>query len=361
MRNYNMDFIRGIALLGLVYMNAYGFGISNMKYTPLSSPPISDAIIHAFNCVFVDGRFRTLFSVLFGAGLYIQWQQCKSTVLIKKRLYWLMLFGLAHGFLLWAGDILFLYSVSGWFILKYLDSDNERLLKHSVGFISLSLLMVMLVGYSSIEEPIYRDSKDFISLYSPAYLDYFITNFLFNVIMMIAAPILTMWMCVGLMLMGIYFYKLEVFTRGLNTQQLLFAITGAIMFSAFRLYTNSFNNGLLFAMQEPINILAALFTAALYIHLAVMFCNNTAKVGRLIQCVGRISLTLYIVQTVMQLLVYKVVFTHWVLSFNRIDYWLVATVLIVLQLGFTAIYSRYFKQGPLEVLLRNVSRAKINA
>lgn len=89
MRNYNMDFIRGIALLGLVYMNAYGFGISNMKYTPLSSPPISDAIIHAFNCVFVDGRFRTLFSVLFGAGLYIQWQQYKSTVLIKNRLYWL--------------------------------------------------------------------------------------------------------------------------------------------------------------------------------------------------------------------------------------------------------------------------------
>ena len=98
MRNYNMDFIRGVAVLGLVYMNAYAFGIFEYGYTPLTNPPVSDSIIYTLSSVFVDGRFRTLFSLLFGAGLFIQWQRYKSQVQIKSRLYWLILFGLAHGF-----------------------------------------------------------------------------------------------------------------------------------------------------------------------------------------------------------------------------------------------------------------------
>jgi len=98
MRNYNMDFIRGIAVLCLVYMNGYAFGLMDYIYTPLATPPFSDAVIHTLSSIFIDGRFRTLFSLLFGAGLFIQWQRYKSTIPIKARLYWLIIFGLAHGF-----------------------------------------------------------------------------------------------------------------------------------------------------------------------------------------------------------------------------------------------------------------------
>ncbi len=361
MRNYNMDFIRGVAVLGLVYMNAYAFGFFEYGYTSLTNPPVSDSIIHIFSTLFVDGRFRTLFSLLFGAGLYIQWQRYKSDVQLKSRLYWLILFGLAHGFLLWAGDILFVYGVSGWYALKYLESDNELLLKRGTAFILLGGVTTGLVMYSAPADIIYRNSEDFISLYNPHYIDYFISNISMNALMIFIVPIMTMWMCVGIMLIGIYLYKQDVFSKGLNSQQLTVAVIVSIIFSVFRLCISQYNSGFMYAIQELINMFAALGMAALYIHLVVKFCNNSAHVGKLIQQTGRLAFTLYISQTLMQLLLYKVLFTQWVLSFNRIDYWLVATALVALQLLFTFIYSRYFSQGPLEFVWRKLTKAKINA
>lgn len=361
MRNYNMDFIRGIAVLGLAYMNGYAFGLFELGYIGLNNPPISDLVIHTISTLFVDGRFRTLFSLLFGAGLYIQWQQHKSTVQLKSRLYWLMLFGLAHGFLLWAGDILFVYGLSGWFVIKYLESDNELLLKHGVAFILLCGVTTGLVMYSSPTDIIYRDSQGFTSLYSPHYIDYFISNLGMNTLMIFIVPIMTLWMCAGIMLIGIYLYKQGVFSEGLNTQQLVTVIIATTVFSVLRLYTSQYNSGFMYAMQELLNMFAALGMATFYIHLIVNFCNNSPQIGTLIQQAGRLAFTLYISQTLIQLLLYKVLFTHWVLSFNRIDYWLVATALVVLQLIFTIIYSRYFDQGPLEYLWRKLTQAKINA
>ena len=361
MRNYNMDFIRGIAVLGLVYMNAYAFGLFELGYIAKSNPPISDSIIHTFSTLFVDGRFRTLFSLLFGAGLYIQWQRYKSDVQLKSRLYWLILFGLAHGFLLWAGDILFVYGVSGWYVLKYLESDNELLLKRAVEFILLGGLITSFILYNEPVDLIYRDSQELITSYSLSYADYFISNLGMYFLMILSVPIIFMWMSAGMMLIGIYLYKQGVFSKGLNSQQLMVAITGAAIFSAFKLYTSQYSSGLMYAMQELINEFAALCMAALYIHLIVKFCKNSAHVGKLIQQAGRLAFTLYISQTLMQLLLYKVLFTHWVLSFDRIDYWLVATALVALQLLFTFIYSRYFSQGPLEFVWRKLTKAKINA
>lgn len=93
MRNHNMDIIRGVAVLGLMYMNAYFFGLFEFGYVPLTNPPLSDHIIQCFSLIFIDGRFRSLFCLLFGAGLYIQWQRWQSHEKLIKRLkilanYW---------------------------------------------------------------------------------------------------------------------------------------------------------------------------------------------------------------------------------------------------------------------------------
>ncbi|XQF93914.1 hypothetical protein ACOBV9_20825 (plasmid) [Pseudoalteromonas espejiana] len=122
-----MDFIRGIAVLCLVYMNGYAFGLGDYIYTPLANPPLSDAVIQTLSSIFIDGRFRTPASLLFGAGLFIQWQRYKSTIPIKARFYWLIIFGLAHGFLLWGGRYFIFCTVCAVEVLKYLDSNNNVL------------------------------------------------------------------------------------------------------------------------------------------------------------------------------------------------------------------------------------------
>ena len=353
-----MDFIRGIAVLGLVFMNGYAFGFMEFGYVPLTTPPVSDTIIEYFNILFIEGRFRTLFSLLFGAGLYIQWQRFKSSAQIKSRLYWLIIFGLIHGFLLWAGDILFVYGVSGWFIIKYLDTDNPKLLQRGLEFTGLSAVVTFLVLFTIPDDQSFRESAKFIELFSPHYSDYFNENLFINILMLITVPLMTMWMCVGSMLIGIYAYKEGIFNKGLSNQQLWVCALGVLIFCSIRLSTSTLTGGLGMSLQEISNMFAALCMAGLYIHVIVKFCNNSPQFGKLIQQAGRMAFTLYISQTFMQLLIYRVLFPEWILSFNRIDYWLVAGSLVAVQLLFTLFYSRYFKQGPLEVLWRKLTDIK---
>ncbi|MFA3773350.1 hypothetical protein ACEG26_24170, partial [Salmonella enterica] len=68
-----------------------------------------------------ESRFMSIFSLLFGVGLYIQYQSALAKNLpvqarLSSRLRWLLLFGLLHGFLLFEGDILTLYACCGFLL-----------------------------------------------------------------------------------------------------------------------------------------------------------------------------------------------------------------------------------------------------
>ena len=71
---------------------------------------------------FLEGKFFTVFSTLFGAGLTIQWLRAHErgrsfAPMSLRRLGFLMVLGLAHGWLMWYGDILFIYSLCGLVLL----------------------------------------------------------------------------------------------------------------------------------------------------------------------------------------------------------------------------------------------------
>ena len=127
-RIISLDFIRGIAVLGILFANITAFGHPMIAYFWPDALPsggeAADRWIWLFQFVFVDGKFRGLFTLLFGAGMYLfmerVWTRGGTRRLQARRLFWLMLFGLGHFFLLFIGDILFLYSVSGFIGLAML-------------------------------------------------------------------------------------------------------------------------------------------------------------------------------------------------------------------------------------------------
>ncbi|GMM92440.1 DUF418 domain-containing protein [Qipengyuania sp. MTN3-11] len=117
----SLDFIRGLAVMGILAANIVAFG------QPFSAYMYPDAFLTPHGAaeermwiaqfVLVDGKMRGLFSLLFGAGLYLfmekAWARGASRRLQVRRLLFLGLFGLVHYFFIWEGDILFLYAVSG--------------------------------------------------------------------------------------------------------------------------------------------------------------------------------------------------------------------------------------------------------
>lgn len=129
-----LDVVRGVAVLGILIANIIAFGQPTTAYSwPgafLTPPgPFADALWGA-QLVLVDGKFRGLFALLFGAGmvLFLRGAEAKGLgrELLARRLGWLALFGLCHWALLWRGDILFAYAAAGFAVLGFTRWDWPR-------------------------------------------------------------------------------------------------------------------------------------------------------------------------------------------------------------------------------------------
>lgn len=147
-----LDFIRGIAVLGILFANITAFGQPYVAYfwpEALAEPATAgDKAVWLFQQVFVDHKFRGLFSLLFGAGIYLfmerAWARGGSRWLQFRRLFWLLVFGLAHYFLIWRGDILTPYAVCGMLALPLLRWPAKRQLK--VGIVAYVLGLLLVTG-----------------------------------------------------------------------------------------------------------------------------------------------------------------------------------------------------------------------
>ena len=132
----SLDLIRGVAVLGILAINVTGFAQPSIfVLTPAwpGAPAPADALSYAGKFMLFEGKMRALFSLLFGAGLALYSQQREDAgrfgdLLQAKRLGWLAIFGLAHFYLLWWGDILFLYACAGIVALMMRESPSRILL-----------------------------------------------------------------------------------------------------------------------------------------------------------------------------------------------------------------------------------------
>ena len=154
-RIVTLDFIRGIAVLGILFPNIVAYANPLLAYFwPKGLPGGAtefDIGTWLFQLVLIDGKFRGLFTLLFGAGMYLfierVWARGGTRWLQARRLLWLALFGLAHFYLLWTGDILFLYAVSGLAALSMLKwSAKTQLGVGLAWYLSGALLFSVLLG-----------------------------------------------------------------------------------------------------------------------------------------------------------------------------------------------------------------------
>jgi len=113
--------MRGFAVLGILLANISAFAHPELAYYwPPALPgggTASDGWIWLAQFTLVDGKFRGLFTLLFGIGLALFVARAgggaPAIVLQVRRLAWLALFGVLHFYLLFPGDILFAYATGG--------------------------------------------------------------------------------------------------------------------------------------------------------------------------------------------------------------------------------------------------------
>ncbi len=151
-----LDIIRGVAVIGILLMNITSFAMPMGAYfNPLAwgTPGTADLMTFALNFVLVDGKMRGLFSLLFGASMTLVIDRANHRMpgsgagVHLRRMAILALFGLAHYYLIWAGDILFLYAATGTVALLFMRRSAASLIRAALfAFITAFLLSLLFIA-----------------------------------------------------------------------------------------------------------------------------------------------------------------------------------------------------------------------
>ncbi|MBP7952002.1 MAG: DUF418 domain-containing protein [Sphingorhabdus sp.] len=153
-RHQSLDILRGFAVMGILAMNIVGFSMPDMAYI---NPRVhggtagADYMAWLLSFVLIDGKMRGLFALLFGASMMLiianaNQKQLDPGSIHYRRMFWLGLFGLAHYYFIWWGDILFAYAVSGSVAYLFCHLDSKPLIKwaliiYAAGFLLYSVTM----------------------------------------------------------------------------------------------------------------------------------------------------------------------------------------------------------------------------
>jgi len=150
-REVFMDILRGFAILGIFIANL-GAGFSwyneNANLTGTFLIPNWDSKMVFLHHWLIEGKFYSIFSLLFGWGIALQIKRAtdnNNTAIptIRRRLLFMLLLGFCH-LLIWTGDIVFFYAMLGFLLLPMRKFSNKTLLITSFILILSPILLYSL-------------------------------------------------------------------------------------------------------------------------------------------------------------------------------------------------------------------------
>ncbi|HDU5567085.1 DUF418 domain-containing protein YeiB [Klebsiella pneumoniae] len=370
-RNVTLDFVRGVAILGILLLNISAFGLPKAAYlNPVwsGSASLSDAWTWALLDLLAQVKFLTLFALLFGAGLQLLLPRGKRW--IQSRLTLLALLGFIHGLFFWDGDILLAYALVGLVSWRMVREAHhvKSLFNTGVVLYLTGIAVLVLLGMISGTAANRSWVPDAANLqYEQYWKLHGGMEAVSNRADMLSDNLLALgaqygWQLAGMMLMGAALmrsgwlkgqFSLRHYRR---TGALLVAAGMAVNLPAIfaQWYLAWDYRWCAFLLQAPRELSAPL-QAIGYAALAWGYWPQLCRfrlVGA-IACVGRMALTNYLLQT----LICTTLFYHLGLfmRFDRLQLLAFVPPIWAVNLLISSLWLRRFRQGPVEWLWRQLT------
>ncbi|HBQ6792352.1 TPA: DUF418 family protein [Klebsiella pneumoniae] len=370
-RNVTLDFVRGVAILGILLLNISAFGLPKAAYLNPAwsgSASLSDAWTWALLDLLAQVKFLTLFALLFGAGLQLLLPRGKRW--IQSRLTLLALLGFIHGLFFWDGDILLAYALVGLVSWRMVREAHhvKSLFNTGVVLYLTGIAVLVLLGLISGTVANRSWAPDAANLqYEQYWKLHGGMEAVSNRADMLSDNLLALgaqygWQLAGMMLMGAALmrsgwlkgqFSLRHYRR---TGALLVAAGMAVNLPAIfaQWYLAWDYRWCAFLLQAPRELSAPL-QAIGYAALAWGYWPQLCRfrlVGA-IACVGRMALTNYLLQT----LICTTLFYHLGLfmRFDRLQLLAFVPPIWAVNLLVSSLWLRRFRQGPVEWLWRQLT------
>ena len=376
----SLDTIRGFALGGVLLMNMQAFATFFATYMNPTADGGYTGVgkwLWSVNHVLADQRFISIFSMLFGAGVLLFTERLeersgRSGSVHYRRMFWMLVFGLCHAYLLWFGDILTVYAVSGmliWFCRKW----RPRTLA-IVGTALILLTAMMAFGMDQMPE---EDRAEMVSVWAPSPEKVEEMKTAYRGGWLDQMPQRTeeaagfhqwmpffMWRPIGLMLLGMALLKIGFLAAkkspGLYLAIGLIGVLGGAGLSWAGIVAREAREwDMMFSMGVGglYNVAGSTLGAFGWIGLVLWACASGAFTGarRHLSAVGRMAFTNYLMQTVICTTIF---YGHGFGLYGSVDR-LQQLGLVVFVFGFQLWFSPWwlerYRMGPLEWLWRTLT------
>lgn len=365
-----VDVIRGFALIGVLIANFTSYVDQQTPEPILNSISSSlDRALMNFNTVFLEWKFMTLFSILFGYGFglileSLEKKNINPNFFFMKRMFWLFVFGVIHC-LFWWGDVLNLYAMSGILLLLFRNKSNKTILSCAVLFM---LIIPVLISYLLRNLPDTFTDADIQGLYNQYKQGTLLEVFKFNIIFyhrMINVSgdnLHDITETLGRFLFGYFLLRIKFF-HSVETKKEIFKkvalFAAPVMVSYFILRWLLLNETIHLNqfIRSPLLKLGILSTTTFYVSILVIAYINFGlnKFFAALQALGKMTLTNYLmVSAFLIILLYG-------FGFNKLGelpihiIWFYAIVWLLVEIVFSTYWLKQFRYGPAEWVWRQLT------
>ena len=394
-RHVILDVLRGIALLGICLANYQEFSLYSFQAREIvEAMPTAkiDLIWKYIHYIFIEGKFYSLFSLLFGIGFSIILSNTAQKnqyglSFFYRRMFVLIIIGLLHLYLLWAGDILVLYALVGLLLPLFKNTPNRRLLVISAALIffpialdafkvltdhrfSLMIPVEKALHYFNVKNGINDDNFSVWLLEGKTYSDVLKFNLSGSFIRcqeFIADN--RAFKVLGLFLLGWYigrnrlYARLDEHTAVLKKIRNYGFLVGLPLSCLFAWNAvNGYPTGLIASSTiYALSVLPMSFAGISAVCLWYVNGNlkrQDKKIFKIIAAPGRMALTNYIGQSAIGMVIFYGIGCKLALSVGLVYVELIAAGVFMFQLLCGNLWLRFFRFGPLEWIWRMFTYGK---
>ena len=377
-----LDALRGFALLGVClanYKELTLYAFYDVGHTTNVEISMMDQVTNFLMYLLVDGKFYTIFSVLFGIGFSIiisnaMERGVNGMRIFYRRMLLLLLFGLAHLMLLWSGDILMLYAAMGMILPLFWRCSPRSILRWAGFFLFLPIISSSVVYAFNLQPAAWffrqmdfwqtrfgigdwgdwlRESESYTDL-----LKFLVMGAFERMTEFIAGD--RYFKVLGLFLIGLWIGKKRIFSDIGSNRPLLKRIMKAgfaigIPFALLHAYDGV--NG--YQLVPPLHSLVEMLN--IY-PLGFAYMSAFALYGQRLfipfAYPGKMALTCYISQSAIAILLFYGVGFGWGMQLTMPQVVLAAIGVYLFELIFCILWLRYFDYGPLEWIWRMLTYGK---
>ncbi|GKX54378.1 hypothetical protein SOASR030_04900 [Leminorella grimontii] len=370
-----LDGARGLALFGILILNIGGFALPRAAYMNpayAGMPSFSDGAVWTILNVAAQGSFLAAFALLFGAGLELLHR--RGSFWNLSRLCWLAMLGFVHGVWLWEGDILLTYALVGigGVLVMRASSTVRGLLSTGVVLFAIGLLLLFWMGtlmagvtsadWTPTATDIAREAAWKLAGGEAARGQ----RLSMTLSVLLSVFLQYGWQLLGLMLIGAALMRngwlKGEWSTAVYRRQGWFWLLASLAIKAFAValqwrfeWDLAVSGYYLQVVKEVGSVLQGLAYLALWFGYGQS--AGMARVRSLLSQVGRMTLSNYLLQT----LVCTTLFYHFggYRHFDRLTLLAFVPAVWGVNLLFSLIWLRYFRQGPLEWLWRKLTDAVV--